>query len=370
MNKNMLRTLKFTALVLPLIFIFIFCQEYLFDYRNYDTLRIERFYEQEEDSLDVVLIGASELTQGYIPGYAYENYGFTNYMYAMDANQGSLYLSQLKEIRKHQSPDILLVDLYGFLRADDTMLLDETRLRLYVENIPFSENKIETIMDHPCDQKLSYFLPLIMYHGNPSIAYGRLYNTYHALSKDAQPSSLKGALTRTLVYTGNGDPGEDYDPSTYKLTERSKAYLVEFLDYCKGNGLNIIFTNFPRNLADESNHSLLFLLEQAEEIVVAHGYPIWNLHNEMDVIGIDRNQDFCNEHHLNIYGQIKLTDYLCSRIMTECTLTPRALSERSKQEWDDCAANTKEYIQMAMEVIASGTDMVIHEGEKDWLYRN
>ena len=369
MNKNLLRTLKFIALILPLLFLCIVAQEYLFDYRNYDTVRIEQFYEEEEDSLDVVIIGASEIFTGFAPGYAYDKYGFTSYMYAMDANQGSLYLSQLKEVQKHQSPEILMVDLYGFLRADDTMLFDEARLRLYVESIPLSVNKVETVMDHPCEEKLSYFLPLIMYHGDPSIAFGRLSGTYHALTKEAQPSSLKGALTRTMVYTGAGDPGEAFDPATYKLTDQSKALLIEFLEYCKNNNLNVVFTNFPRNLANEDNHSLLFLLDQASEIVEAYGYPIWNLQDEMDVIGIDRSQDYYNEHHLNIYGQIKLTDYLGGRIMTECGLTPRVQTERNKQEWDVCATNTQAYIKMATDVLATGTDMVIYEGEKDWMYR-
>ena len=72
MNKNLLRTLKFIALILPLLFLCIVAQEYLFDYRNYDTVRIEQFYEEEEDSLDVVIIGASEIFTGFAPGYAYD----------------------------------------------------------------------------------------------------------------------------------------------------------------------------------------------------------------------------------------------------------------------------------------------------------
>ena len=370
MNTNKLRTLKFAALIIPLLLIFVISQEYLFDFRNYDTVRIERFYEQEEDSLDVVLIGASEVFTGYSPGYAYDKYGFTSYMYAMDANQGSLYLSQLKEILKTQSPEILFVDMYGFLHADDTSLFDEARMRLYVESIPLSENKVQTIMDYPCDHKLSYFLPMIMYHGDPSIAYGRLAATYHSLAKEAKPASLKGALTRTLVYTGNGDPGAEFDPSTYVLSEDSKAYLIEFLEYCKANNPNrVIFTNFPRNLVDDSNHSMLHLLEQAQDIVEEYGYPVWDFQAAMDEIGIDETQDFYNEHHMNIYGQVKLTDYMGSRIVNECGLTPRTQSEQSKQDWDQVAVNTREYIEMAMNVIQSGEDLVIFEGEKKWLYR-
>ena len=370
MNKNVLRTLKFAALLLPLVLVFIFSQEFLFDYRNYDTMRIEQFYEEEEDSLDVVFLGASEIYAGYCPGYAYDRYGFTSYMYVMDSNQGSLYLSQLKEILNHQEPEILFVDLYGFLRAEDAPLFDETRLRIFVENIPLSANKVQTIMQFPCEQKLSYFFPLIMYHGNPAIAHGRLDGVYHALTKQEQPSSLKGALTRTMIYNGIGDPGEEFDPATYTLTDHSKAYLIEFLDYCKNNNLNnVVFTNFPRNLADDTNHSLLFLLEQVEPIVLEYGYPVWNLHDEVDAIGIDESHDYYNEHHLNIYGQLKITDYIGSKVIADYGLTPRAQSEANKAEWELCASNTEAYIQMAKEVLQIGTDMVIFEGETRWKYR-
>ena len=371
MKKNNLRILKFTALILPLILILCFSQEYLFFYRNYDTERIEKFYEEEENSLDVVFIGASELSAGFAPGYAYEKYGFTSYMYAMDANQGSLYLSQLKEILKHQDPEILFVDLYGFLRADDSILFNDARLRIYTESIPFSTNKFQTIMQFPCENKLSFFFPLIMHHSNLSALDDNISGLYYQLTADLEPDPLKGVITTTAVYSGNGDPGEAFDPATYKLTDHSIAYLVEFLDYCKNNKLdNIVFTNYPRNIANESNHSLLFLLEQAESIVAQYDYPVWNLQDEMDAIGIDKTQDYYNEHHLNIYGQVKLTDYIGSKVIGEYGLTPRTQSESNRLEWEACASNTKEFTQMAKDAIQAGNNITIYERSNYWVFRN
>lgn len=369
MNKNISRALKGVALILPLLFIFIFAQEYLFDQRDYDTYRIEAFYEEEENSLDVIFMGASEVSADYAPGYAYEKYGFTSYMYTMDANRGSLYLPQLKEILKHQNPQILFVDMYGFLHADDDYLSDEVRLRIFTESIPFSANKVQTVMEHPTGHKLSYFFPLIMYHGDPSIAYGRLLDTYRALTKEAKPSSLKGTMTNTVIYSGEGTQGAEYDPATHKLTDRSKEILVEFLEYCKSRNLNVVFTNFPRYLADENRHSLIFLLDQAAPIIAQYGYPLLNLQKEADAIGIDTAQDYYNEHHMNTYGQLKVTDYLGSLIVNEYGLTPKIQSERNKLEWDLCASNTQEYIKMAKDAIQSGTGMLIHENAVQWKYR-
>lgn len=369
MKKNLFRTLKFIALIIPLLFIFFFAQEYLYDYQSYDTHRLEMFYEEEENSLDVVFIGASELFTGYAPGYAYDRYGYTSYMYAMDANQGSLYLSQLKEVLKHQNPEILFVDLYGFLRADDSILFDDARLRIFTESIPYSANRIQTVLQFPCEDKLSVLFPLIMHHSNISDLDDHIKELYYGPRIETKSTSLKGVVTKTVIYTGNGDPGVTFDPATYGLTDSSKAYLVEFLDYCKENSLNIVFTNFPRNLADESNHSLLFLLEQAEAIVEPYGYPIWNLQDEMEAIGIDKNQDYYNEHHLNIYGQVKLTDYISSKVISEYALTPRTQTEHNAAVWKACASNTREFIRMATEALQTGTDITIFESADCWVFR-
>lgn len=364
------RVHKLIALILPLLFIFIFSQEFLFDRRSYDTDRLEKFYLEEENSLDVVFIGASEVTQGYNTCYAYDQYGFTSYKYTIDANQGSLYLSQLKEILKHQNPEILFVDLSGFLIDDDEQFFNNIILLNYARGIPFSENKVRTIMQYPGEEKLSYFFPLIMHHGNASVAYDRLSEVYRRLTRDEKPALLKGAVTFTHTLSRTGDDGIAFNPLTYGLTDSVISSLVEFLEYCRANQLNIVFTNFPRNIADESNHNLLFLFEQTKSIIEEYGYPVWNLQEEIDAIGIDRKQDFVDPHHLNIYGQVKLTGYIASNIINQYGLTPRTQSEQNQLEWEKCTANNREFINLAVFAMETGRDLALYETSQEWLYRN
>ena len=114
----------------------------------------------------------------------------------------------------------------------------------------------------------------------------------------------------------------------------------------------------------------MFLLNQAAPIVAQYGYPLLNLQKEADAIGIDTSHDYYNVHHLNIYGQIKLTDYLGNFIVNEYGLTPRPQSESNKLEWEHCTSNTKEYIEMAKDAIQSGNDILIHENAVHWKFRN
>ena len=224
-------------------------------------------------------------------------------------------------------------------------------------------------MQYPDDEKLCYFFPLIMHHGNPSVAYDRLSEVYYRLTKDAKPAPLKGALAFTKTISKTADVGEPFDPATYVLADESKACLVEFLDYCKTNELNVVFTNFPRNIADESNHNLLFLLHQAKAIVEQYGYPVWDLQKEMEAIGIDANQDFIDPCHMNIYGQTKLTDYIGNAVIEKYGLVPRAQSEGNQLGWEDCVSNTQDFIKLATTAMQSGKIYALYDSSHEWLYR-
>lgn len=355
----LLRTLKFLALVLPLACVIHFAQENLFYYEDYNTRRIEQFYEEEKDSLDVVVIGASETFAGYAPGYAYENYGFTSYLYSMDSNTGSIYKSAVKEIMKHQNPQVILVDIYGFLSGEGWDFYDEPRVRMFVESIPFSMNKVQTILEHPFDNKISYFVPMVKYHGELATAQERLA-TLNEPEEDIP--DLKGVITRTIIHQEGGDPGYDVDFEYFDLCADSRKCLEDFLAYCeKANLDNIVFVNFPRYLTNEDKNSWLGMIMRVEEILNENGYELLNLQNEMEQIGIDVTRDFYNEHHLNVYGQMKVTDYLGTYMVNECQVVPTAQTAENQQKWEDCVIATRQLITLADACIHRGEDYFIDE---------
>lgn len=63
-----------------------------------DTRRIEDFYLEEPGSLDVVLMGASDVYAGFSPVLAYEEYGFTSYPFVLSGNFLPLFRGQLEAI--------------------------------------------------------------------------------------------------------------------------------------------------------------------------------------------------------------------------------------------------------------------------------
>lgn len=361
-QMTMTRILKCAALLLPIVIVLLLTQHLLFSYADSNTDRIHDFYNEPDQSMDVVLLGASELFADFSPAYAYDRYGFTSYLYAQDANPGSLYLSQLKEITSRQSPDLIFVEINGFLYSNDDMLRDEARLRIYTESIPWSANKIRTIMEYDYEDKLSCFFPFIKYHGDWKNLSDLKFRLEMKTKSYDEASLLKGIYTRTI---GDTVPVLDLDKTTDTKTEPitalSEEYLRAFLDYCKAEQLNVVFLRCPHKIVDDGTHYSFRQANRVGEIVQEYGFDYLNLDKQTEEIGLDHLTDFYNSDHLNVYGQKKLTDYLGNLIVRDYGVTPMAQSEENAAAWAKAVDTTSRFYDYTEELLQTGADSWIYE---------
>ena len=79
------RTVKLVCLFLALTLTFGILQSYVLCRIDANSIRLEGYYQEEKDSLDVVLLGASEVYTGFSSGLAYDKYGFTSYPFASES---------------------------------------------------------------------------------------------------------------------------------------------------------------------------------------------------------------------------------------------------------------------------------------------
>lgn len=359
---TMTRILKCAALLLPIVAVVLLTQSVLFRYADTNTDRIHDFYTEPEDSLDVVYLGASEMFADISPAYAYEHYGYTSYPYAQDANPGTLYLSQLKEITAQQSPDVIFVEINGFLYSDVEQYREEARLRIYTENIPWSANKIRTIMEYDYEDKLSCFFPFIKYHGNwqnPTVLDYRIDMNLHSV-KD--PARLKGIYSRTYADTVPVlELDKAADHQTEPIIELSEQYLRELLEYCKAEELNVVFLRCPHKLVDDGTLYSFRQANRAGEIIGEYGFEFLNLDKLCEEIGIDHMTDFYNSDHLNIYGQRKLTDYLSRRILDVYKVTPMTQTAENTAQWNEAVRYINAFYDYTEEAFRSGDDLWLSE---------
>src|SRR5574344_1279692 len=119
---------------------------------------------EQQNSLDVLFIGDSDIYNGISPMEIYEKYGITSYDFASSAASNLLMYYMLQEALKTQSPKVVIMDetsIFGYKegetnthRAMDLMPLDNVKLSLI--NDPDYHFNI--------GDKLTILFPVFRYH--------------------------------------------------------------------------------------------------------------------------------------------------------------------------------------------------------------
>lgn len=362
------RVLKITTLVLALAVCVGFLQEFVLCHSDHNRERLKGFFLEDKNSIDVVLIGASEVYADYAAGYAYDKHGFTSYPIAIQSNVISNYKSQLKTVLEYQDPKLIVVEINGALYGDDKQFENEANFRNYVDNIPLSSNKIEAINEYAPEDKLDYYIPIIKYHSVWNDFPSGLKWSLSIMQDNLRGYNLlKGTKTKSIVYKPTGKVYNDALKSNNKkkkLTETSEYYLRDFLDYCKSEDINnIVFVRFPHVVNDKAV-ARFERCNTAADIIAEYGYDFINFEKNFEDTGLDVNTDFYQVDHLNIYGQKKFTEYFADVICEKYGISESNLTDAQKVEWDNSARYYEAFYQYAVDKTEEGTKIEIGENIK------
>lgn len=349
------RLIKLLVLIVPIVILCAAAEKILVKAEGFDERRISDFYFEEENSIDVVFLGASEIYTGYSPAYAYEKGGFTSYCYGVSSDSANIYKSQLKDILSKQNPQLMFVEMNGFIYDLENM--DNFSAQLYLESSPLTLNKIDTFFKTNPEDKISALMPFLKHHRQLSTVYAG-----HDIRGYTTASLLKGVTTVTQLNTEKPSYAAPVGTDGQDISPLSKEYLIDFLEYCKNEKMdNIVFIRFPHKYTDEDGYIRACRANAAGELVQQYGYEYLNLDRCIDDIGLDYSVDFYNPEHLSVYGQIKFTDYMADMITDKYNLVPIAQNDINTARWEKSAGYTRAYFELADEMIKSGNVQYIWE---------
>lgn len=361
MKKNVLRIVKILSLALAVALTLGVLQEYVLCRADHNRERLKGFYNESKESLDVVILGASEVYSDFAPGYAYEYAGVTSYLFATQANSILNYKSQLQNILSRQNPDLIVIELNGAVYGDEEEVTKEANLRNYVDNVPLDGIKLGWIKDNVSENYFEYLFPIMKYHGTwQDLPEQGKYIRTIVQDQTRGYNYLKGILNETAVYTSseisfNKDLPELADDKK-PLTQIEETALRDLLQYCKDEGLtNVVFARFPHIVVTRT-YDRFQRSNTVGEIVAEYGYDYLNLELNFALTGLDEKNDFYNLDHLNVYGQKKFTAYLTDNLITRYGLSAHTLTDAQKDEWDTCARYYEAYYRYS--------DSLIQKGEK------
>lgn len=301
-----------------------------------DEVRVRGFYLEPENSLDMVIIGSSAVYTTFNSSIAWKEEGFTSYALATSGAPMGLAKSMVKEVLKTQKPKLILIDLNGIFYNDEAEQR-EGMTRIWIDNMPFSQNKIDTIRELRGDENiLSWCMPLYTYHDNwEKILSCIRYTNYEWKMRLGNRLPYSFSM-RTI--TGKSKRDKLIDVRNYQdkqeLYPLSGQRFTDLLNYLKENNINAAFFNMPRYY-DEKMLEQRRLLNEAIDLATKEGFRVYDFDKEIDQMKLDPNKDYYNAGHLNMDGQVKATKYIAHRINQDYQLSKGKHSENIEIRWNE-----------------------------------
>ncbi len=280
--------------------------------------RFKGFYEEREDSLDAVYIGASNVYTFWVAPIAWDHYGITVYPFSSSSQplEAAEYL--IREARKTQPDALYIVSINCIDRTYEDVethgYLSSPVIHYTSDALPASATKFQMLQrltdlaGIPQKERLEFYFPLLRYHGR-----------WNELQKDdffaGRSDRVKGAIINN-TYLGHSED----TTGKFRATERHQALpdglresIERLLNYCSQEEVKLLFVTAPQAITDES---LLGQFNTINDMAKAWGFPVLDMLDCMDELDLNPVVDYYNTNHTNLHGGVKVTDYL-SRYLLE-----------------------------------------------------
>ena len=354
------RTVKTACFFLAVMMSCLLLQQYVLRNVDHNSLRVEGFYQEKRDSLDAVFIGASDIYTSFMPGRAYEKYGFTSYLLASESITSEGVITAVKEVVRTQHPSLIIIEANAFLYGDSDNETNEAHVHKFFDNLPFSINKLNYINRKvPVDNKWEYMFPLIKYHGLWTELPDRVNMMQSNFNLDLRGYNyLKGFRTTAKVFksdTPSLNSQLPYETGELDLDPELQQNLFDLLDYSKENNLNVIFVRAPHYVTKDT-YDRVKRSNKMESILKERGFDYYAFENYSELIGIDDSRDFYNEDHMNVYGAIKFTDFLAEGLANDDDLKIGEQSEAQQEMWKEVSATTNRLYRYCDDLMTNGEE--------------
>ena len=349
-RKTGLRVLVF-LLIAALLFVYL---NQVFSIGNTDASKeiIRSFYEEEEDTIDVMYMGTSATNRYYNPGQAYEQAGIAAYDFAVMGMPMFFMPALIDEVEKTQEPQLYIIEIRNVLKSKNEVT--DAHIRRVTDSMKFSADRFRAVniaLDYTAgaqgelsnidDEKLSYYIPIIKYHSRATsgeLSAGDVFLT-------SGQSAVKGYVLSTMTVTQKAQTESVYSDKTGELAPEMEAAFEETLDRCeqlKKEGKEVLFVLSPYVVKEGEMDKF----NAAAEMIREHDFEFLNCNDEavLEDMGIDWETDFYNSKHVNYQGAEKYTAYLTEYIKDNYEIPDRR-GDEAYSSWSDAYDEYLDYVK-------------------------
>lgn len=267
------------------------------------TSKIAGFYNEPEDSFEVMFFGSSHAYAAFSPLELWHETGVKSYVFATQQQPMWATYHYILEALKTQSPAVIVVETQMMLQTEEYAEASVTHS--YLDDLPFSGNKLALLrVSAPIEERLEYLFPLVKYHDR----WADLRSYDFTLDR----SSIRDPYKGYVLLPDTGFVPVRYDAPGYDavLQQKSWDYLMRIRELCDERGIALWLMETPSNPEPE----LRAVTSALGRELAAEGLVLEDLSVSYDGLGIDPETDFYDQHHLNGGGAVKFTDWFAQRL--------------------------------------------------------
>ena len=294
---------------------------------------------EKEGSVDVIYIGGSNIFAAAAPAVVWEESGITGFN--LGASDFSMMLTyyQLKYALTEHTPSAVVLDVTGISVEKDPVNKSEAPFQKLMATIPDHGIRMELLSDmHAHWEDLDpvmYLFPLLRYHERWESLTEADFDPSIESSKYKEYS--KGCYISAKVK--KQDASGDIFQYSRNAVDDNLAYMQKICDLCDEKGIRLMLISCPNLESQISEH------EAARTFAEENGLYYLEYASAEEIIdaGIDPEQDFYNENHLNIIGQKKFSSVLAQTLQEQFALPGHREDAALAEKWDETYEQYMEY---------------------------
>ena len=310
------------------------------------------FYAEPEDSLDVVCVGASSVFAFWEPMKLWHDRGIASYNYATGILPPQMILPEIKEIRRHQDPQLYLIEMHPFTVGEDGYYQEQevanmdhdVPLRNSLDNMKYSLGRLQAVLQAVPDDRdrLPYVIDLMKYHTE----WTRLWDRQSLLFWRNETNDFTRGFK--LVDEYRSLEVTDYSAHTQEraISQRMEEMLTELLDYCRDENLPVLFIVNAYNQTKKDKEEYNYI----KRIVESYSFTFLNTNDDAKTIGLDFSRDYYDNAHTNIFGSEKYMDYMEAYLDEHYDL-PDHRDDPVYERWDRDYVKWEEEVEQVKETI-------------------
>lgn len=276
------------------------------------------FYEQKKDSLEVVFLGSSQITQCVDTVELYKKYGILSYDLGGSHNTLLVNYYWLLDVFKTQKNiKTVVVDTSLVFNRDTEQ---DVNYRKNLDYMKWSMNKFNAIKDYhdkiptPLTEsdslfkmETSFMFPLTRFHSRWNELDEKdfnmeKYDVYNIQGYTAACNRWRPTFPYERFCIENDERDDDYK----LFNEVQTSYLHKIIDECKSRGVECILIKTPKSAWNKTAHNYVEKLAKERDVPFLE-YTTDKALKEMNFVW---EQDMRDGDHLNARGSVKFSDLL------------------------------------------------------------